>query len=920
MLYLSIAAALALLVAPAVVPCRLEIGSELVTRDDKLDATLVLGEEYHGEAELLITWRDSLERTVRTEKRNVEVAGDRVSFELDLVRAVCPQNFLSVNLVTNHATFTAPVEEFIVTLAEKEWDDYRVIMYYPYEPHLQPKLAALGINSGKLAGNQTRNPQGAAAWYPYGYRFYCDQISTFFYAAYHTPQQKPKNRLYTLAKEEYKKDRSRLEPFYRKPCLHDEEALGEALKRLVAAGRAQRRQRPIFYALCDEAGVADLVAPWDFCFDPRTIAAMREWLIAEYGSLDAINSQWETDFATLEDLRPLTTDEMMARGDDNLSPWADHRHFMNYAFAAAAAKGVEAILSGDPDAYVGLVGCQMPAAFGGYDYWLLSQALLCVEPYNIGNNREIWRSLAPEKPAVTTAFGFGDWEVWRLWYQMLHGDLGIIIYDEEFRYLDKEGRATDLGASIAPTYLELTGGIRKLLSQMRRVEDPIAIHYSQPSITAHWMLEIRPRGLDWVERESWHDRQDSRFVRLRESWVKLVEDNLRQFDFVAYAQLENGQFDLADHRIMILPQSIAMSAEECRVLRRFVERGGVLVADCRTALMDEHCKALGKGQLDDLFGITRRDLTYAPGPEGLKPVKGASGELAGGEPFDRVSAAEPGVRVKGAAVAYYEDANGTPAVIVNKTGRGATVYLNAVVTDYYRWRIRSSDGESLRAFVARLIEMANVPPQYDLTMADGSHPVGIEIHPYSDGKTRLLAIHRNYHLKSSELGPPEYQSQEALKTQRTLRIGLGAVSAVYDERSGGLIDVTDTVTVDVPEYEPVILSIFEKALEAVTIDAPDAVAAGDLVEVALEVVGAEASTTHVLRVEVLSASGESMGVYQRNLVAPGGRARWILPLAESDMPGAYTLLVRDVATGLRAQHTLEVSIPRTTSVSVKRGS
>ncbi len=577
------------------------------------------------------------------------------------------------------------------------------------------------------------------------------------------------------------------------------------------------------------------------------------------------------------------------------------------AFAEAVKWGVDAVLAEDPRAHAGLVGCQMPSAFGGYDYWRLANTINVIEPYNIGNNREIWRSLAPEKPAVTTAFGFGDWEVWRLWYQMLHGDLGIIIYDEEFRYLDKEGRPTELGASIAPTYLELTGGIRKLLSQMSRVEDPIAIHYSQPSITAHWMLEIRPRGLDWVERESWHDRQDSRFVRLRESWVKLVEDNLRQFDFVAYAQLENGQFDLADHRIMILPQSIAMSADECQALRRFVEKGGVLVADCRTALMDEHCKALGKGQLDDLFGITRQDLTYAPGPEGLRPVKGASGELGGGEPFDRVAAAEPGVRVTAAAVAYYEDANGTPAVIVNRTGKGATVYLNAVVTDYYRWRMKSSDGESLRAFVAKLIEMANVPPQYDLTMADGSHPVGIEIHPYSDGTTRLLAIHRNYHLKSSELGPPEYQSQEALKAQRTLRIGLGAVSAVYDERSGGLIDVTDTVTVDVPEYEPVILSIFANALEAVTIQAPASASPGDLLEVALEVVGAEASTTHVLRVEVLSASGESMGAYQQNLVAHGGRARWILPLAESDLPGAYTLLVRDIATGLEARHALEVT-------------
>src|SRR6185503_50919 len=166
---------------------------------------------------------------------------------------------------------------------------------------------------------------------------------------------------------------------------------------------------------------ANLPSAWDFCFDPRTLADMREWLKEQYKTLDALNAEWETSFKTWDEVTPLTTDEMMKKGGDNLSPWADHRTFMEKIFADAVKWGADATWKADPKAYVGLVGCQMPSAFGGYDYWRLSQVMNAIEPYNIGNNREIWRSFSPHSPALTTSFGFSNQEVWRLWYQLLHG-------------------------------------------------------------------------------------------------------------------------------------------------------------------------------------------------------------------------------------------------------------------------------------------------------------------------------------------------------------------------------------------------------------------------------------------------------------------------------------------------------------------
>jgi len=895
----------------AAMAAEMKIDDRIVTRNDILEGVVKLDAPTPAAGEAKLTWTDSYGRTVAVETVPVRAGASELPVKLPLGRAVAMQNFLSAEVTAGGRTAKVPRKEFIVTPASPVWDDYTIIMYYAYRDSQQDALRDVGITAGKLSSGGTQRTTGGKIWYSHNYRFYCDQISTFFYAAYHTPAQRPKNRLLHEAKKAYAADRTSKKPFYRQPCFHDPKALAEATRRLATAAKNQMRYRPFFYAHTDEGGVADLVAAWDFCFDPRTLAAFRKWLIGQYGSLAAINKEWGTDFNALDDVVPFSSDEMMARGGDNFSPWHDHRTFMNVTFANVLAAGTKAVESVDPTARVGLVGCQMPGAFGGYDYWLLSRVMTAIEPYNIGNNREIWRSFAPEKPAVTTAFGFGDMEVWRLWYQMLHGDQGIIIYDEKYRYL--VGRTTTpskLGAAIAPTYKELTGGICKQLRNMERVNDPVAIHYSHPSITAHWMYEVRPEGKNWIRRGSAAERKTSDFLRLRETATKLIEDNQLQYKFVAYAQLEDGEFDKMDTKVLILPQSIAMSKAECDAVRRFVQRGGTVVADCRTALMDEHGKMLANGQLDDLFGIERRDMTFKPGKAGLKlnskllfsdiPHWVAAGELR------RLPAAEPGVRPTGKAVAYYEDAAGTPAVIVNQAGEGRAIYLNAVITDYHRWRLRPPEGAALRKFFEVVFQQAGVKPQYGIARSGGGDCHGVEVHPYVSGKLRILGLHRNYQLRVSELGPPEYRKQDALAEPMEIDVDLGARSAVYNQRTGEYLGSRRNVTVDLPEHKPVILAVLPGKVQGMAITAPTSAKRGSLVKASLKLDAPAVGDRHTFRVKVAGPDGKELRMLTQTLLAPKGKAVWELPIAASDPAGEYTLEARDVATGVKATRKLVV--------------
>jgi Beta-galactosidase len=48
-------------------------------------------------------------------------------------------------------------------------------------------------------------------------------------------------------------------------------------------------------------------------FDPHVLADFRVWLQTVYGSLDALNREWETSFASWDDVHPFDTYEIKDR-------------------------------------------------------------------------------------------------------------------------------------------------------------------------------------------------------------------------------------------------------------------------------------------------------------------------------------------------------------------------------------------------------------------------------------------------------------------------------------------------------------------------------------------------------------------------------------------------------------------------------
>ena len=211
----------------------------------------------------------------------------------------------------------------------------------------------------------------------------------------------------------------------------------------------------------------------DYCFCPHSLTAFRKWAELRYRTLAALNSEWETRFKSWDEVTPLTTFEIKAKekqalaaGErENFAPWDDHREFMDRTWAEMLGKLRQLVREIDPATPVGIEGLQMPSAWGGYDLWQLSRVVDWIEPYDIGNSREIFRSFMPASaPVLSTTFDKDANSLRRkLWRLVLNGDRGVIFWD------DDKNRIFDMkppdGRAASPLTKQRTRVLRKAAMQ-----------------------------------------------------------------------------------------------------------------------------------------------------------------------------------------------------------------------------------------------------------------------------------------------------------------------------------------------------------------------------------------------------------------------------------------------------------------------
>ncbi len=474
--------------------------------------------------------------------------------------------------------------------AAPSWPGFQIIEWQPRTPAQLATLRRLGVTAGMVLAQRQGDPTmllaRGAQLRAAGLGCYVENIATDFYAAYHrwVPNQ-PVNWRFIEAQRAYRASPFDTAPFIRDPSLSDPVWMARVANRLEAHVRTMGPLHPLFYDLGDETGIADLSAFWDFDFSPVSLQGFRDWLQGEYGSLAALNREWDSHFAAWSAVMPRTTREAIAAPATNLAPWADFKTWMDVAFARAIRAGTAAVHRADPAARAGLEGAQIPG-WGGYDYTRLARAVDVMELYDSGENLAILRSQNPAViPLATTGRGdrAGLHAIWRAW---LRGARGLIMWDDSEAVVRPDGTPGPRGQAYAPVFATLRGTVGMRMARAHLTYDPVAILYSPASFRIQWMTENRSKGAAWAEGSAETDAQGNATRTALSAYARSLAHQGIRPRYVSDEQIAAGT--LTGIRVLILPDVVALSDAAVHAIRAFARAGGHIIADGEPGQYDAH--------------------------------------------------------------------------------------------------------------------------------------------------------------------------------------------------------------------------------------------------------------------------------------------------------------------------------------------
>ncbi|MBI3830380.1 MAG: beta-galactosidase [Planctomycetes bacterium] len=824
--------------------------------------------------------------------------------------------------------WTHPPE--VVSPYEPSWYDYQPILWGE-DPRVNGTAYFNALRKMYVRGGLCYSQHEPADLAESKMQFYCTNLCNMLYL-----RNKPGGKI----RDAFKKDRTR-ENNVRNPSLEDPAT--DAAERGNAGKVAQRcaSQKPLNYDLRDEATyTVSSASPHDFDFSAVSLASFRAWLRAKYGTLDALNAEWDAAFKTWDEVFPLMTDELLERlktgtSKANLAPWADHREYNDDTFLAAAARYRDTIHTHDPLAPVGFSGTQMPSAYGGFDFWKIGRTIGWVEHYEICGSREILRSFLPHKYPSVAAIPYKsvDEGLRRIWYLILHGDSGALVWP----YLDndpvpekrkwvcqldvqKDGKValTPLGENLKAIFREGRSGIPCLLRHAEPQLDPIGVLHSQASIRADWPFEVKRDGPTWINRYSSYEGSHNYAAAGREGVYKLIEDLGLQYASISSWQVEQGELLKRGIKFFVVPRGLALSDKEIAQLKAYVEQGGVLVTDLLAGRMDENSKVRAESPLDALLGLKRAPFAFE---DEKKAEDDKSGGYAGGfgrklevtlrEDFNGLKKDEKleiqGYQEPGLAAGEGKPLGITstgPALLEHAAGKGFAYTLNFDLPNYLALRSGSDTQKATataRRIFSALLEKAGVASSFKVSRAqEHEHPAGLEGFHFSLGAAEFVAVHPNgstrieIDLSNSGAGVGDQAGVD-------LAIQLLKKGFVTEMRSGQSFGQTDHVAMKLPKGGPIVLSVLPYEVKGVKADVGDGKIAGGVLKLSVAIDADGALGDHVVHTEFVDAGGEVVPESVVNLPLVKGAYKGAVDCSFVSGDGPWTLRLRDVASGKTAE-------------------
>ncbi len=473
-------------------------------------------------------------------------------------------------------------------------------------------------------------------------------------------------------------------------CLSSEVFLEYAKKITEAQAKALGKHPAIIgWQLDNEPGFPF----WDF--DENCTKGFRNWLKDKYGTIDKLNKAWFTMMWSnvYNDFDEIDIPVNASEGGWTLEVQLDYRKYFSFTFNRLLKAEAEIVRKHSPDRFIYTnwpganwsVNCFEGSEYLDYAAWDNYVGQPNGDNYRVqlrasmehsfdrrlsnGKHQFIVAEQTPLPDANTPA----DVIRAQTWLNASHGAFATVFFEwrspiggAEQAYESILGRDKKFRKNTEPV-------LRRLANELRTVYPLFAESKTVSPIAAVYSYENSWGTLGWVV-DGFYDEE---FFNAYGGFKNKLQTNI---DVIGI------QDDFSSYKILILPNHRIISEENAQRVKDYVKNGGIVVMNTETGTRDEYNKMLEMlepGLFADMCGAYVVENISA---KKLEQQTGKPGEVKFPCGVVRVTSKINKLELNGAeAVAEYTVGllSGTPAVTVNKYGKGYAILYTTDGNDVY---------------------------------------------------------------------------------------------------------------------------------------------------------------------------------------------------------------------------------------------
>ncbi len=522
-----------------------------------------------------------------------------------------------------------------------------------------------------------------------------------------------------------------------------------------------------------------------FCFCPNTRAVFREWLKNKYGDLATLNRAWYRNFESWKEVDPPRFGTILSYTD-----FIDWKNFIYEKLAGDLRLRYDAIRAID-QTHVITSHAAVPSVFytpyNGYgatddflmaqqvdyygtslypkhnhprrhwEYWKFAVAVDFSRSANRQNGGFYVGEMQAGKGTIGLEVGDpitpADHKTW-MWSVLARGAKAINIYayypmssgyeSDGYGLINLDGTVTERALQAGATARLITANKNLLLNSVPAPAE-VAIVYNPLA----QMVGGEQRG-------SAPDMHSTSLI----SYYRIFYDNNIPVDFIHRRELETTNLD--QYKLLIVPYPLMFTESAAAGLRKYIERGGKVLAEARLAWNDERGFAArqipGIG-LNAVFGAVAEKVRMSdttrilitdnrhPAVQNLPPKAALRGAYF-------AESLQPLNVEKARVLATHDD--GTPALIAHSFGNGETLLLGTFLGVANHPRQDKFNNQ----FVANLAQWAGIERPFT-SSHDGLSATPVEIRLMNAPDSYLLFVF-NHGEKSEEVTINLQVAQDAI--------------------------------------------------------------------------------------------------------------------------------------------------------------